>query len=243
MMDNPLVALTYFRALKFLSLDVTGPFYADLGVPADDGESLRLVLRTILQHGVPSGTPADVLNDFNTLIGDRCDRMSTALGAEAIYLSYWVEDIFYHDHNPWAAVESAFSEGARRYRQNGVDLFGFSEATDQVYESFRRILCSVDSEAIESRYSQAPSSEWDRLQYESVEIRPPISWNPFGDQAVLSISLNRFQQFWMSLRESVSDAQSEAITRWAARMAGFRWPPRTSVRSLLRRLPNQTSLA
>jgi hypothetical protein len=212
-MAKELSAQEWNQLLSALSLDGARPFYAAMGVPAENAEQFQKVLREAILEGRQryEANPEQV-PDVAALVLVRLD------GATAKRFADWARGVFlgYHADQPdWSAWDIVFSQWAYSRRK---DLsFLTEEKRANFVSDYRREATTDDIRELARQVLEKPLSDWD------VEMYARRNWGASWESSPFStiesiVRIERLKRFARVLWASVDDRERGAMQRAAEKL-------------------------
>lgn len=239
-MRYDLVCLRWLWAFEFLSLDVIGSFYTQMGVVLDRPREFRDLLRSALmsEYRKPHMSKEQVIQFFEHSVVMALGTLEQKFGGPSRNnLEYWVEDVYESDpENPWVIYEDCFAVWAQNYRHEHCDDIGLGARAGAIFDRYSIRVSTADIvEQVDASKREA-LSEWDSRMYERKCVEPVRNWYPHFDTLEICVGRNRFQIFWEDIRGGITDQQFERMTDLASHIGTYKTGPSVDARNLRRRL-------
>ena len=215
-------AYNWVYGFELLSLDFVRPVYSHLGVGVPAEECLRTMLREAIAGkyagGPPSAAPAwgdGVEVAYPAHVVPCLANLSSTLGAEAVQrLRYWIRYVHGCDDNPYARYHSFLSSWSSAVRRTGRDELLLSCDAMAVANRLPQVTGNDDIKAILEQAKLNPLSDWDRVLFDQCglsEIPAGSDYFPYIDGICVTVSMNRFQPFFLEFCSGLGDRDRQAI--------------------------------
>lgn len=158
----------WVEAIALLSMDLTGPFFTDMGLKVPD----LLRFQSVLRDGMGLDERVfreDMTANHPKVVEAILSRLRGVWGSEFMeQFSIWFEDVFRWETGEWVSYRLALTSWAARLGANGADQLGLGPACSELADLHNRL---VENPTLHERLSDAKARERSRWDTHVCDLR------------------------------------------------------------------------